>query len=746
MRRRPLFAAFLVLILLIVVFKEKGMPLWGCDFLTEEQEKSLNRVLFTTGTITDRRWTKNGCTYILSDVSVRCASETVTLRKIRIPSTEEQIRIGTRIRAKGRVDPFPGASNPGGYDAAAANAAEGVRFRLRMKSFTVLAEPEKDTFRERAAQLRERICRLFEENMGEEYGSILSAMLLGEKSSLNEETRINYSVSGLSHLLAISGLHVGILGMLLLQLFLRLRIPKKAALPAVSVLLAFYCGFTGNHDSTLRAFVMFSVMAGAGCFLRSYDMLSSLSAAGILLLLHRPERLFHAGFILSFAAAAALGILYPVLRRTRLFQPLKPAGFAGRIRSRSREGLAVWLCVNAVTIPFVLWYYGEMPVYGVLANILFVPMTSALILLGLGGAALALAFPKCAPIVLWVPKMITAVQDRAGEVLRNVPGSVWISGRPDGWRLGFYFAGLTILFLWLRIHSGTETPGTAIRKNALVPVLSAVLMLLILVRPYHPFSITALDVGQGDGFVITDGGGGAYLMDGGSSSTDSVGGFVILPYLKNQGIAVLDGVFVSHNDADHMNGILEMLQKAADRTTAVRIRSLYLPFWMKEEETGMRLAEAAEKAGTDVRYLSAGDSFVSGQISGEILAPEADSEAAGNEGSLVLGLQYGGFRALFTGDLEGEPEQELCERLEHYDYLKVAHHGSSHSTPSEFLDAVTPELCIISAPENSIYGHPGKDTLQRIEASGARWLQTGLCGAVRVRAGEGCFYAETWRY
>ena len=769
MRHRPLCPAFLILVFLISVLQFLQIPLPGALSLTETEKNQLEyrygppdskgnrrisaaRTVKIEGTVSERWKSRDGYTYVLKDTSLPGAQKNISLHKVRVNTTQEKLKIGTRIQARGKLVFTEHASNPGGFDSFLYYAGDDIYSAFSMKNFRILQEAGANNIAEKAAQLREQIAEIFRTGMGETAGGILSAMLLGDRSGIEEETRTNYSVSGLGHLLAISGLHVGVIGAALLAALKRLRLPNAAALSGSVLGLFAYCQFAGSRDSTMRAFLMFSVMAAARFLLRSYDMLSSLSLAGILLLLGNPYRLFRSGFMLSFGAAAGLGTVYPVLRHWI------PAERSSRKRTKVKkfflEGFFVWLSVTAVTLPIVLWNYNELPVYGAAANVLFVPLTEGIILLGIAGALLSLLIPILGNGLLFIPKTLIFLQNGAGDVFRRLPGATMITGQPDAFRIVLYYSGLIVLLLAVKQkaekgeqkqNEEEENLPRSKKAAALGPaavLCAGILISLVFIRPYHGFSITALDVGQGDSIVITTGKD-TLMIDGGSSSMSQCGKYVLLPYLKNQGISCVDAVMITHSDSDYMNGILELLQQSSQNLTTVRIKRLIMPSWMRDDEIGQNLKTAAEEAGTEVIYLAKGDLLKSAEVSMRILAPEADSGYTGNEGSLTVGLTYGTFRALFTGDLEGKAEEELTPELDHYDYLKAAHHGSSGSTSEAFLAAVTPDLSIISAPKLSSYDHPGADTIERIEKAGSVWLQTGFLGAITVSYDKGRIHVET---
>ena len=248
---------------------------------------------------------------------------------------------------------------------------------------------------------------------------------------------------------------------------------------------------------------------------------------------------------------------------------------------------------------------------------------------------------------------------------------------------GIILTGLLVI-LYVRKRKREMNPDGAKRKGAqarkrermLFGITMFFACVLLFYRPRETFSITALDVGQGDSLVVESG---RFVMlnDGGSSSASAVGEKRILPYLKQRGIAALDAVVVTHPDADHTNGILELLELIGEQKTALRIRHLFLPVWMKGSEKENPFILAAQKAGIMVEYLKKGDEIRAGELTVSVLHPGAGEDYTGEEnaGSVVLQLSCGACRALLTGDLEGSGEEEVLGAAERCQILKVAHHA-----------------------------------------------------------------------
>ena len=355
--------------------------------------------------------------------------------------------------------------------------------------------------------------------------------------------------------------------------------------------------------------------------------------------------------------------------------------------------------------------------------------------------------------------------------MKTIPGSVWTVGKPERWQLMAY--GFCLLLVWICLRHGMG------RRAALV-VAAAVLVLSLKWSP--ALSIAMLDVGQGDSLVISrglgmwkPGGDPVYLVDGGSSSVKQPGKYRIIPYLKSRGVTRIRGIFVSHGDQDHLNGIEELLTEIVGQRIRIRVDALYLTPQMQNDAAGGHLIKLCRKAGIRIVFLKKGNTLQDGKLRIQVLHPDTEPEngsgtggtdgrTAGaslgdtsrgasdgmtggrNEDSMVLLLSFGDFDALLTGDLEGEGERKVLEETGHVEYLKVAHHGSRNSTSAAFLCKASPVVCMISAPEKSRYGHPAGETLTRIREAGAEYYVTRDCGTICLETkGRGSFRIRTFR-
>lgn len=369
---------------------------------------------------------------------------------------------------------------------------------------------------------------------------------------------------------------------------------------------------------------------------------------------------------------------------------------------------------------------------------------TAVLLTGAAGLLAGLASVKAGSVVLLPTRFLLTLLRQMTAAVAQIPGNVWICGQPEKWQMAGYGIILTglLVILYVRKRKREMNPDGAKRKGAqarrrermLFGITMFFACVLLFYRPRETFSITALDVGQGDALVVESG---RFVMlnDGGSSSASAIGEKRILPYLKQRGIAALDAVVITHPDADHTNGILELLELIGEQKTALRIRHLFLPVWMKGSEKENPFILAAQKAGIMVEYLKKGDEIRAGELTISVLHPGAGEDYTGEEnaGSVVLQLSCGACRALLTGDLEGSGEEEVLGAAERCQILKVAHHGSRNSTSETFLNRIQPQISLISCAWPGRYGHPHRELLERLRACKSHIYGTPVDGAVTVQ-------------
>ncbi len=640
---------------------------------------------------------------------------------------EEEPLMGQELLLEGTVKPWEKATNPGQFDFGNWYRSKGIYGQLKQGQILERSEATHG-FRERLWQIRQWAGAILKQFLGEEDGPLLAAMVLGEKSELSGEIKSLYQKNGISHLLSISGLHLMLLGMGLFAIFQRLPLPRGGAEALSMLLMTAYCIFTGGSVATVRATIMFCLLLLAQIFGRSYDSLSALGLAAILQLILNPRSLWDSGFQLSFLAVVGVSAVVP--RLNTLFS----------IKSKLLKSMTVSIGVALVTLPVLLYHFGAYAWHSIFLNLLVVPLMPALLWLGLLLLLLAAVFSPAfflCEVVAWAIKGILFYYELCCQGFGKLPLWEGYQGRPL-WGCIFLFYLALVLLLWLP-H----------RLSPFLCFLGLVACLQLLTfNPQWGMEITMLDVGQGDGMVIRTESGRIYLSDFGSSSVKGVGSYRLLPFLRVKGYGRIEGIFVSHLDMDHYNGILELLEAAEEEH--ISIQTLFLPISVREEGTAEKLAELlklTDMTNLSVTFLQAGDRVIDGKTEFFCLHP-GSGEYESNNGSMVVSVEYGDFSLLLTGDVEKEGEEEIRERIDRlgqYHLLKVAHHGSKGSSMEAFLEEIRPRVSLISCGENNRYGHPAKEVLDRLVGTGSLVLQTPKTGAITIRPkADGSFTVETF--
>lgn len=708
--------------------------------------------------------------------------------------------IGSRVRISGSFSLYTEATNIGQFDARNYYAARKIYGQVK-KAAIVYTEPPNIIGRGKEClwQLRRHLAETFLEVYGEENGALLAAMLLGERTFLSEETQSLYKAAGALHVIAVSGLHISLLGLGLYRLLRRI-FAAQAPAAVISVLcMAAYVFLVGNPPSAVRAFIMFAMGLLAGYWKRTLDTPTALSLSAAIILMGNPFYIGQSSFLLSFLAILAISVFQPALKeclalinpyhfplsrlldsrqtwglhlldsrkswrlcpldprkswrlcplgsrrawRLRHLDPQKVPGVCHELLKKVGNGLRSSFSVWIVTLPVQLFFFSEVSLFGIFFNLLIIPLMGVILLLGIAGLFLKEIFHLFAflagnvftdleitviSICRYAEGIFFAIIKAGGSLADRLSFTMWTPGKPVYGKMLLAFCLLLLFCLLGNLSENGRTFPEKFWKYRLGILLGVILLLAG--YPAHNLQITFLDVGQGDGICMELPDGRVYLMDGGSSDVSKVGNYRLVPFLKAKGIRKIDAVFLSHGDTDHINGIAELLEEKQ-----ISIDCVCLPAGAEQEEFA-EIKDLARARNISVRTIQAGDFWENNGTKFWCLNP-ADVTESGNAASVVLYMEYQNFSMLLTGDLEGEGEKSVAALLRSnaitgISVLKVAHHGSKNSTKEEFLRQCSPAVAVISCGERNTYGHPHKETLERLNDMGTAVYRTDCSGAVQI--------------
>lgn len=673
-------------------------------------------------------WVKEtpyGCAITLSQAQLQRENGEKLSQELKLyayMSDAGAVTTGDWIQAEGSVRIFEKADNPGEFDSLCYYRSLGFHAAMDIAQISCVRSSVLPLYRCLTA-LRESLREVFSVICTPEAAGIYQAMLLGERSGLEKELKELYSAGGISHILAISGLHIAVIGMGMYRICRRFGGFSFSGLIAGG-LLSLYVMFTGSAVSACRAGIMFVVQLCSFVCRRSYDMLSAAAFALILILWDNPMYLFHSGCQLSFGAVFAIGLIYPVLVEALHAEHAIVQAFLSS------------LSVSLVTFPVLAWNFYELSPYSIGLNLIVIPCMTLVMLSGILGGLLGLRYIWMGRFWIGLGQEILKLYRWLCELTKQIPGNQIIMGKPELWVLGLYYVLLVAGILCLRgmTQKEREERKQAGKRGLFLAGLCSVLLAALCIKRQPELYVCFLDVSQGDGCYI-ELQGVKLLVDAGSSDKKELYEDILLPFLKARGAAELDYIVVSHPDEDHISGIRTLLEERR-----IAVRQLVLPKISEnmQDEAYMELIELAGKSGVQVVKISAGDRISGGNWQICCLYPyEGLYTTDRNEYSAVLEVSCGALDILFTGDIGEETEEYLVPYLEKsektYEILKVAHHGSGASSGRRFLEAVKPQLAVISCGKNNQYGHPHEETVKRLQECGCQIVRTDKQGAYQIR-------------
>jgi competence protein ComEC len=611
----------------------------------------------------------------------------------------QRFRTGVTVAASIRLNSFPQRRNPNEFDYGAWLRNQGISHVGRLASVPRILSDTK----------RHLLADRIRANFSPANQELALAILLGQKNELDPAQRLSFSRSGLSHLMAVSGMHVGFLlaplWFLIPYVWIRPR-GREAALILIIVVMVAYAALTGFSASVNRAGLMAILFAYARLFGRLSDGINLLAGVAVILLLIKPAYLLDVGFQLSFTAVSSLMLLMPVTQRAM------PYHWRERWFGKLIQFMSVSIVVQAALYPILAWYFGEFAWMGPIANLAGVPLTQFLFLWGFAAVPFSALWPDWGWIFTYPADLAATALAFTATWMQDVPGAWTSVPKPSGWLFVVWLCIAALIAAW---------PNKRRRWLWLIVVVSIwpLHTSYVLLQPSQKsLDILVYDVGQGDAVLIQTPSGKTVLYDTGMFSPGrNSGKDVILPDLDARRISHIDLIILSHPHADHTGGMQSLIDGIPIR------RIVHADFPSKSAfELGWR--QKAREKNIPVEAGRRGME-VSPDPAVKMIILHPDSVMHGsdpNPYSVVVKMLYGTTSFLFTGDADIEAESILVARYDtllRSDVLKAGHHGSKTSSGIPFIEAVDPKHIAVSLGLRNRYRHPHGEAVRRMRHSDA---------------------------
>lgn len=614
-------------------------------------------------------------------------------------------------------------------------------------------------------QILERIVLRTKRVLNEETASILLGLILGNKTDIDEQTQDDFRNASMSHILAISGMHVAYVLLGINFIFKKLFGKRNTEIISIFILI-FYMFITNFSPSIVRAGIMGIILIFSKLIYRKNDIYNTISISLFLILIYNPFLIQNLGLLLSYGGVIGivifnkyiLNILKNINVKNKIYKyKIRPK--IGRYIDKIKEIISVSISVQLFILPLIISSLNTFNPYFLISNLILSFVIGPVVILGfifiiliLINSSIAEIFSPLIQIGITILKLISNIG--------KLPFSKIYVATPTIFLISIYYLFLFVLFLCYNIYSIKNPSKTQIRVKNLIALMKinlrkngkkVRLIIIIIILSFSviycipkKLKIHFIDVGQGDSSLIITPQRKTILIDGGGSSNSDfdVGKSTLIPYILDRGFTSIDIVIISHFDQDHVGAIFTLLQE-------LRVGRVYISKQAENSENYEKFLKIISEKNIKVYEVMAGNKIhVEKNLYLDILWPTENliSTNALNNNAMVFNLHYKKFSMLFTGDIEEASEKEILKLysknkdLLKANILKVAHHGSKTSSTSEFINVVNPKIAVIGVGNNNKFGHPNENVLERLKQLGCKVFRTDLGGEISIEVNRSSKY------
>lgn len=715
-----------------------------------------------TATIHSKGKSANSYYFILDDVEVY-DTKFFRMRCYYDEKIYKETKIGNKINITGNINKNSKAMNIGQFDSEIYYRSLGESGIIYANDFYVI-DNNYDFLRQNIYELREQIIKQIFKIFTNKNAGLFTAMLVGDKSYLDKDQKDLFNENGIAHILAISGLHLSILGLCLFEL-LRKKFSIKVSSIIVSIVILLYAIFIDASVTTLRAIIMLYVRfisLGVG---RSYDSKNVLFLTALVFIIFRPYLIFNSGFQFSYVAVYSLNLDYKYEFKTfvEIRKKILNILYPDEMKTINKiHKIPQVIILTLFLLPITIYNYFQYPLYSILLNLIVIPLMTFVLIFGIIGLLISFINIFFGSLLVGIVHFIFVFYEFICNYINKLPYHSINVGRPSIKSIIIYYIILFVIYILMNYYLAIKNKNIINIKNKYLKkilfnikiiikkinyvyifFISLVLITFsIFLMSYHNINgvnIEMLYIGQGDSLIIRNDNK-VITVDGGSNSSQSNGKYILEPNLMAKSIDKIDVAFITHSDADHTNCIEYLLKE-----DNIKIDTLVLPIFAKTDNTYDKLISLCKKREVIIQYMKRFDIMtVDDDISFLCLSPSEsyiEAKKDVNEQSLVLKMNYKNKSLLLTGDIGKETETKLLndEKISNIlgsNILKVAHHGSKNSSTKPFLDKVSAQYAIVSYGIGNKYGHPNDKIIENLKLADVNVYETGEKGEIDININE----------
>lgn len=661
-------------------------------------------------------------------------------KKFILLTKNKEIEYGNKIRLEGTYIKPSKSRNYRGFDYSNYLKTENIYGTIEQNGkIELIKEKNINYLFINLYKVKNKIIKNINNKFPEETRGVVLGILLGDKSSIEEDVRQNFADSSLSHILAVSGTHISYVVICISVLFKKLKLNKNIRKVLTSLVLFMYLYLVDFSVSATRAVIMSTIVIMQMLFYRKQDTITTIAFSSIIILINNPYSILNIGFLLSYGGT--IGIILFVNR----ISIESKEDFFQRFKSYLKDICIVTISAQTIIMPIIIYYFNTISFTFIISNIIASLIIGPIIMIGL--VIIAISFFKI-PIISLIIRfynILIVILVRTADIISKIPMSKIYLKTPTTLEIIFYYSVVFLIALLIYIKKSNrkfikKTIQIDIynlknffinnRNKVLIFISIVSLISITSIKIPKELKINFIDVGQGDSCLITTPQNKKVIVDSGGSESYDVGKNVLLPYLLDKRITKIDYIMISHFDTDHCKGFEYVLEN-------IKVKNVIISKQSETSENFKQIMKIIRKKRINLIIVQKETKIkIDNFTTVDILSPQSENIADNmNDNSIVAKFEAYNFSILFTGDASEKIEKELIKEKINLksDILKVSHHGSKTGTSEEFLKSVKPKIALIGVGENNKFGHPTKDVIKRLTENKIKIYRTDTDGEIRIK-------------